>query len=110
MQLSYFHFPISHFPISYMQLSYFSLSHFVLQFATNASKPWPYSQSTMAPPWTELAPQMLIAARVYDEPRYEHMIKQLPWPGGKHWPQQKSWDVDVSRLLFPSHIPDDEVR
>ena len=83
---------------------------FLLQFATNASKPWPYSQSTMAPPWTELAPQMLIAARVYDEPRYEHMIKQLPWPGGKHWPQQKSWDVDVSRLLFPSHIPDDEVR
>ena len=45
---------------------------------------------------------MLIAARVYGEPEYARMIEQLPWPGGAHWPQQKSWDVDVSRLLFPS--------
>jgi hypothetical protein len=75
---------------------------YLLQFATNSSKPWPYTQLTKAPPWTELAPQMLIAARVYDEPEYERMIQQLPWPGGAHWPQQESWDVDVSRLLFPS--------
>ena len=82
---------------------------YLLQFATNASKPWPFTQSTKAPPWTELAPQMLIAAKVYDKPEYEHMIKQLPWPGGHHWPQEKSWNVDVSRLLFPSHIDPDSV-
>eukprot|EP01043_Picozoa_sp_COSAG02_P053434 COSAG02_NODE_5897_length_3954_cov_1.799274_2_plen_53_part_00 len=47
---------------------------------------------------------MLIAAKVYGKHEYEHMIKQLPWPKGHHWPQEKSWHVDVSRLLFPSHI------
>jgi hypothetical protein len=75
---------------------------YLLQFATNASKQWPFTQSTKPPPWTELAPQMMIAASVYNEPEYERMIQQLPWPGGRHWPQQKSWDVDISRLLFPS--------
>ena len=40
--------------------------------------------------------------RVYDEPEYVRMIEQLLWPGRSHWPLQKSWDVDVSRLLFPS--------
>ena len=53
---------------------------------------------------------MLIAARVYNEPRYERMIELLPWGHAKnhHWPQQKSWDVDVSRLLFPSVADRDE--
>ena len=44
----------------------------------------------------------LFAARVDDEPEYVRMIEQLLWPGRSHWPLQKSWDVDVSRLLFPS--------
>ena len=78
---------------------------YLLQFATNKSKPWPWSQATKAPPWTELAPQMLIAATVYGEPRYERMIAELPWDkAGKHWPQEKSWDVAVERLLYPSTI------
>ena len=50
----------------------------------------------LSAPWTELAPQMLVAARVCDEPDYERMIQLLPWPQQGGWPLQKSWAKDVS--------------
>ena len=76
---------------------------YLLPFATNRSHPWPWPGVKPAP-WTELAPQLLQAAVAYDEPEYENMIKLLPWPGGKHWPQTKDWETSVTRLLHPSTL------
>ena len=72
---------------------------YLLQFATNTSKPWPFSQSTKAPTWPQLGRQMLMAAKEYNDTRYEEMIPLLPWDS---WPT--TWESDVSRLLFPSTI------
>jgi hypothetical protein len=79
---------------------------YLLTFATNRSKPWPFSQTTDAAPWTQLAPVMLQAATRYNEPRYEQMIEKLPWGAAPnpnpHWPTPASWATAVNRLLFPS--------
>ena len=73
---------------------------FLLQFATNASKVWPYTQEGAKGwaefPWTNLATPMRIAGNVYADASYEARIKQLPWkPGGYEYFATQ----DVSILL-----------
>ena len=87
---------------------------YLLTFATNASRPWPFSEdgnhtAWWAFPWTELAPLMRRASAVFGEDAYEQNIADLPWRSPRQSQQQglAKWQADVNQLLWPKLTPAD---
>jgi hypothetical protein len=80
---------------------------YLLLFATNESKPWPWTQEGAHQwadfPWNGLKVQMRIASIVYRDERYEDAIAKLPWAGG--WKNGTEWAADVAQLLWPKDLP-----